>query len=585
MAKAKEPYVSAKFKVWAIFTTDSGQIVFDDVVAVSASFALNTIPTASLVVAVGTNAITNEPATIHAAQARIKPRDRVVVKLRVTHGAGDDTKFPNGTYTIFDGFFIGIGYQRSHNQANFVINLTHWLDDLNNSSAVNGNWFPSVPFDYAQSAVYDKIAATGTGAGAAAYNPNPTVADDFAQPAYVQDDLWELVIKKLFLRLAGYPGGLVAESSKTASSNAAALAALDRMPGDGIAYYKKLAFKLSAIGAPNLADSFGKYFTKTIGTSFAQNTFWAKLVAEYAAQFFFSISPAVSWALPIPFCAGLRWADGGKIIKADEYNYANFNANTPQLIRSVEVAYAATEMNGLPTPPPNDKDPDPPRGFFYPGGIYPPVEPDRYGRKQPDRGLRLFKMPPNWAENIDGSTLLGLAATTDAAATTSGASNKDDGTKRPGGVTSAPAAADEVTKSVHLFAQHWYVTEVLQQRYGELSGALRFDIAPGSIVKIMTPARDTALNNPTADPDEEHVVASVISVSYVINAERATAGTSFSIAHTKIKSELAPDSIYAVSTPPLYSEAWHGGPLAVMDTAPAGVGGTNVGGIDTTTIV
>jgi hypothetical protein len=585
MAKAKEPYVSAKFKVWAIFTTDSGEIVFDDVVAVSASFALNTIPTASLVVAVGTNAITNQPATIHAAQARIKPRDKVVVKLRVTHGAGDDAKFPNGTYTIFDGFFVGIGYQRSHNQANFVINLTHWLDDLNNSSAVNGNWFPSVPFDYAQSAVYDKIAAGGSGVGAGDYNPTPTIAEDFATPELVQKDLWELVIKELFLRLAGFSGGLIAESSRNAVTNAAALAALARMPGDGIAYYKKLGFKLRAIGGPNLADSFGKYFTKTIGTSFAQNTFWAKLVAEYAAQFFFAISPAVSWALPIPFCAGLRWEDGGKLIKADEYNYANFNANTPQLIRSVEVAYAATEMHGLPMPPPRDTNGDPPRSFYYPCGIYPTVTPDRYGRKQLDRGLRLFKMPPNWAENIDGSTLLALSATTDAAATTSGASDAGTGTTRPGDVKSAPEAADAVMPAVHLFAQHWYVTEVLQQRYGELSGALRFDIAPGSIVKIMTPARDTALNNPTADPDEEHVVASVISVSYVINAERATAGTSFSIAHTKIKSELQPDSIYSVSTPPLYSEAWHGGPLAVMDAAPSGVGSTNVGGIDTTTIV
>lgn len=578
---AEEPYVSAKFKVWAIVTTDDGPIVFNDVVAVSASFALNTIPTASLVVAVGTNAITNEPATIHKAQSRIKPRDKVIVKLRVTHGAGDDTKFPSGTYTIFDGFFVGIGYQRSQNQANFVLNLTHWLDDLNNSSAVNGNWFPSVPFDYAQSAVYDKIST------ADAYNPNPTVASDFATPEFVQQDLWELVIKKLFLKLAGFPGGLVAESSRTAASNAAALAALDRMPGAGISYYKKLAFKIREIGGQNLADSFGKYFTKTIGTSFAQNTFWAKLVAEYAAQFFFSISPAVNWAMPIPFCAGLRWIDGGKTIKADEYNYANFNANTPQLIRSVEIAYAATEMNGLPMPPPNDTDGDPPRSFYHPCGIYPPTKADARGRKQPDRGLRLFKMPPNWAENIDGSSLAALAGTNDAASTTDSAD--DAGKRRPDGVKSAPEAADAVLPAVHLFAQHWYVTEVLQQRYGELSGALRFDIAPGSIVKIETPARDKALNN-TPDNPAEYVVASVISVSYVINAERATAGTSFSIAHTKIESELAPSSIYAVDTPPLYKEAWHGCPLAVMDglpgsEAPTGVGDRSVSIPDATTIV
>ena len=574
---SEEPYVSAKFKVWAIVTTDSGNITFDDVVSVSASFALNTIPTAALVVAVGTNAITNEPATIHAAQSRIKPRDRVIVKLRVTHGAGDDTKFPDGTYTIFDGFFVGIGYQRSQNHANFVLNLTHWIDDLNNSSAVNGNWFPSVPFDYAQSAVYDKIGAVE------AYEPTPTVADEFATPAFVQEDLWELVIKKLFVTLAGYPGGLVAESGTHVGTNDAALAALDRMPGAGVAYYKKLGFKIEEIGGTNLADSFGEYFTKTIGTSFAQNTFWAKLVAEYAAQFFFSISPAVDWAMPIPFCAGLRWFDGGKLIKADEYNYANFNANTPQLIRSVEIAYAATEMNGLPMPDPDYAPGEPPRSYYHPCGVYPPAVADALGRKQLDNGLRLFKMPPNWANNIEGSVLTALAGTNDAASTTDPADGAGSG--RPATVNSPTAAADAIITSVHLFAQHWYVTEVLQQRYGELSGALRFDIAPGSIVKIMTPARDTTLNVTPENP-AEYVVASVVSVSYVINAERATAGTSFAIAHTKIASELRPDSIYAVNTPPLYKEAWHGGPLAVMDTAPTDVANTNLGGvIDTTTIV
>jgi len=222
------PYVSAKFKVWAIVTTASGVIRFDDVVAVSASFALNTIPTASLVVAVGKNVITGEAATIHDAHARIKPRDKVIVKLQIIHGAGDDTKLLNGTYTIFDGFFVGIGYQRSQNQANYVLHLAHWLDDLNNSSAVNGNWFPSVPFDYAQSALYSKIAEVES------YAPNPTVADDIVKPDLAQEDLWEKVIKPLFVRLAGMPGGLIAQSSKRkntdSGTNYAALNALASMP-------------------------------------------------------------------------------------------------------------------------------------------------------------------------------------------------------------------------------------------------------------------------------------------------------------------------------------------------------------------
>lgn len=580
------PYVSAKFKVWATITTDSGPITFDDVVSVSASFALNTIPTASLVVAVGRNVITGKPATIHEAQARIKPRDKVIVKMRITHGAGDDTKLLDGTYTIFDGFFVGIGYQRSQNQANYVLHIAHWLDDLNNSSAVNGNWFPSVPFDYAQSALYGKIAEVES------YAPNPTVADDIVKPDLAQEDLWELVIKPLFVRLAGMPGGLVAQSSKRTNTdsgtNDAALSALARMPGDGMKYYKKLGLKLNDIGGQNLANSFAQYFTRTIGTSFVQNTFWAKLVSEYSAQFFFAVAPAVSWAMPVPFCAGLRWsANGGKIIKPDEYNYANFNSNMSQLIRSVEIAYASTERDGLQIPDMPPTIGDPPPSYYFPCGVFPPTEPNAVGHKQLDNGLRLFKMPPNWAQSIEASTLAALKASMEA--TSTAAPNTPDGNNLPAGVNSAGVAADSVISSVHLFAQHWYVTEVLQQRSGELSGPLRFDIAPGSIVKIITPARDSAITaeatnaSATTKAEEEYVIASIMSVSYVINAERATAGTSFTIAHTKIKREIAPGSIYAVNTPPLYKEAWHGMPLAEMDGAATGA--TPIDAPDTITII
>jgi len=549
---SNEPYVSARFKVWAIFTTDSGEIRFDDVVACSASFAMNTIPTASLVVAVGKNAVTGELATIHTAQSKLKPRDKVVVKLQVIHGSGDDTKFTNGTYTIFDGFFIGIGYQRSENQANYVLHLTHWLDDLNNSSAINGNWFPSVPFDYAQTALYDQIGAVE------AWSQNPTIAADFATPELAQEDLWEKVIKQLFVKLAGMSGSLVAESNKDAATNAAAVAALERMPGAGAAYYTPLALKLFAIGGENLADSFAKYFTSTIGTSFAQNTFWAKLITDYAAQFFFAISPAVKWALPIPFCAGLRWqADGGKLIKADEYNYANFSANMPQFIKSVELAFAVSEKDGLAVAGAADADADTPRSYYFPCGIY-PWPPGR----QPERGLRLFKMPPNWATGTDGSTITGLSSAMDARAAVD--PNSGAGANLPPGVAAASTAADIVQNSIQLFAEHWYVTEVMQQRYGELLGPLRFDIAPGSIVKIATPARDVEFNRSPENPSE-YVVASVVSVSYVINAERATAGTSFSIAHTKIAPELQANSIYSVAAPPLYKQAWFNGPLAVPE--------------------
>lgn len=554
-----EPYVSAKFKVWAIVTLQDGdEERFDDVVAISASFALNTIPTASLTVAVGTNPILDKKATIHSVKSRLTPRDKVVVKLTVFEGSGQTSKFlKGGTYTIFEGFFVGIGYQRSQNHANYVMHLTHWLDDLNNSSAINGDWFPGCPYDLAQTATYEALGKIK------AWQPNPTITTDFVNYDNLTKDLWGAVIKPLFKKLADKGGGLRQDAGGNRTGNTAALAALDRMPGDGEKnYYTPLAFQIKDDAGRNLSNSIAAYFTTTIGTSFAQNTFWAKLITEYAAQFLFAVSPAVTWALPIPFCAGLRWsAAGGKTITASEYNYANFNSNMAQLIRSVDIAYPVSNRNGLVSHVSPALQPY--INHFQPCAVYPPnlTAVQKAANVPEPAGLRLFKLPPNWASNTDGSLQGGYNSTTNATPTTEPAPPGGGGTALPPTVAPSTAAFNSARDTIGRFAQHWYVTEVLQQRYGEISGALRFDLAPGSVVKIMTPTVDTEFNATAEDP-AQYVVASIMSVSYVINAERAVAGTTFAVAHTKLQSEMAPGSVYAVDTPPLYDKPWYHGPLA-----------------------
>jgi hypothetical protein len=546
---ANEPYASARFKVWAIFETDSGTVRFDDVIAASASFALNTIPTASLVVAVGINAVTGEPATIHEAKARLKARDKATVYLTIFPGAGDTQRLRAGTYVIFEGLFVGIGYQRSHNHANYALNLTHWLDDLNNSSAINGNWCPGVPHDYAQQATYDRIQDVSD---SPTFAPVPGFTNALCSHNNITSDLWDRVIKGLFLQLAGYSPFRAQNAAPDPNANAAAKAALDKMPGDGIQYYKPLEFQLGAADSTNISESFAKYFTSTIGSSFVQNSFWAKLITEYAAQCLFAISPAVKWALPIPFCAGLRWQPGGKTIRATEYNYANFNANMNQIIESVEIAFPLSSNTNLSVTT------TPPAGFerlsYYRPAAYYPTE-----VKQDKRGLKLFKTAPIWAANADPSTLVGLRTTVDARTTVK--PNPPNGANLPGDVKDTGTAYRSLQATLAYYAQHMFVTEVLQQRFGELSGPLRFDIAPGSVVKIATPPRDRVDFEEDGDP-KEYVIATVMGVSYVINSERATAGTSFTIAHTKTEAEISPDSIYAVDTPPMYKQAWQHGPLA-----------------------
>jgi hypothetical protein len=549
-----DPYVSARFKLWAeVYDYDDVRVgELRDVISASASFALNTIPTATLVLAVGYNAVTDEPAAIHKLKDRLEPRYRVIVKLTVIEGSGDTSKLAPGTYTVFNGFLAGLGLQRSQNQFSYTMNLVHWLDDLNNSSAVNGNWFPGAPQDYAQTAVADVYGDNAIVSNSA----RPGLAPSLCTTPNIEKDIWGSIIKPMFNIIAGFPNGITqaVADDKYVQKNDAAVRALERMPGAGSSYYKPLGLKIATDAPVNLSTSMSEYLTTTIGISTAQTSFWGKLISEYSAQFLFAISPAVDWALPIPFCSGLRWKEGGKTIKISDYSYGAFNANMTQIVESVNILYAMDTKNGIDVTRPNGVGAKIAPNYYRPCAQYPAES--AISNK---RGLKLFKNPPGWFSKLGATHLSGAYSAVGARTTTAPSAGTP---AAEGGPATAPDAYAAQKSTLELFAQQWYVNEVLQQRYGELSGPLRFDIAPGSTVKIELPQSD-AHKEKKAQNTDEYIVASVMSVSYVINAERATAGTSFAIAHTKTQHENTLAD-YTVDVPPLYPKAeWPGGPLAV----------------------
>jgi hypothetical protein len=466
-------------------------------------------------------------------------------------GAGAIEKLRAGTYLIFDGFFVGIGYQRSSNNANYILHLVHWLDDLNNSSAINGNWFPGLPADYARVAANDAItdAVLST-------LPAPGIAAGVFEIKNLKTDLWDAVIKKLFNKIADFAGG--AQQTQTGggsaqSKNDAAKKALIRMSGSALNNYVPLKLAVDEGVDINIPSSVATYFNSTIGQSFAYNSFWDKLVGEYAAQFMFAISPAVSWAIPIPFCGGLRWKDDDPVILADEYNYANFNASMQRIIESINVYFAVQSPTGATIGPDSRQA----ISYYKLCATYPDTP------KNTD-GLKLFKTLPAWLANVELSLINGGNAINERSPTVAAGSGKKNDSKPPDALENK-AAAEKVKGIAQKFAHHWYVSEVLQQRQGELSGPLRFDIAPGSTVKIETPAKDKTMGG--GDPalaaiSSEYVYATIVSVAYVINAERATAGTSFSIMNTRTEEENK-SADYTADTPPLYDERWGGGPLTV----------------------
>lgn len=555
MADNGSHYVASRFKI----TAQIGSVKFEDVLSCSATFGLNSIPSATLIVASGKDYVNNQIATIHKRRNDIKHRDKAVVTLTIENAPGGQTDMmQDGTYVIFDGYLAGIGYQRAFDSCSYTLHLLHWLDDLNNSSMVNGNWFPGAPYDLAQNAAYHALTSPlGEGAGGGLKDGKSAVPVIDPNLEFIKKenlgkdgDLWGKVLKPIFTRIAKWPPPRW--QHETEEKNDAAIKALERMPGNlpGV-INTPLRLELGGMGDQNIARCVQKALSRDAMSSFAYTTFWSKLVGEYAPQFYFAISPGTEHALAIPFFAGLN--KPYKTITSNEYGYSSFQANMSQIIEAVEIYWPAPSGTGF------GNGGQTARGvsFARPFGLFP-------NEPTPDnkRGMRLLKEPPTWLTNT-------IALEDMAGFTTGVTSDKKpgDGSKSQTGEPKPPKDFEEgelflrrlhENKIMDKFAEQWYKTEVLYQRHGELSGKLRFDIAPGSILEIDAPPFDLA------EPDKfDKFYATVTQVSYVINGEKATAGTSFVLAHIRTEAENKMTELLTAPKPPLYVQEWSGGPLAV----------------------
>lgn len=432
MSSGQEPFIRTEFELEAIFTRKGSELFrFKDIVGISATFALNAIPTCTLDVATGLEVRSNQPATIHKVVEQLRPRDRCAVFLTIKSTDGRRSEpiingMKDGTYIVFDGYYAGIGYQRAHNNCAYTIHLIHWLDDLNCSSMLNGDWSPNMPADLAQAAstiaIADLVGGSGatTGPGARAVPmidyKKPGEAGTIVSVPNMEEDLWEKVIKKIFLGIAkmkhprlqcqdaqksgtsggGSKDGATAEElGDPDDNNEAAKAALERMPGKVPSEYKaKLPLNLTGFtsGEPAvyLALSAHEGLCRMILDGMGYNSFWSKLVGDLAPSFLFAISPSVEYAQAIPFFPGLSTPHVK--ITGEEYNYANFNANFSNLISSI-VIYWSPQSDSSGATAGGKREPV--LGFCHPAGQYP----GKPGDFKDHWGNILVRDPPAWLAN------------------------------------------------------------------------------------------------------------------------------------------------------------------------------------------
>jgi len=102
-----------------------------------------------------------------------------------------------------------------------------------------------------------------------------------------------------------------------------------------------------------------------------------------------------------------------------------------------------------------------------------------------------------------------------------------------------------------------YIAHALKGRTGQISGFLRYDICPGSTVKLEGTGEQFLGRGDALNFD---IFAQVTRVSHVINAEGRQAGTAFQLNYLRTEAENAVDAT-SIAKHPFFTTPWKGAPI------------------------
>mgnify|MGYP000317096001 CR=1 FL=1 len=531
-----------------------------DVIQCGADFSINGIPTAEAVLAIGRKASGgNEAAAIHKAVNKLSAESICKLYFCPTGQWSDQNEWPAGPHLVFEGRLANVGYTKVQGKVQFVVRMLHWLADINYSSAVSALSHPSNPSQYTfQSVISSDFRA------AFADKPSGLLGTGAAlsiTAANIQQDLWSEAIKPFFCRLANNETARIDADIKekfgiNVNDNSQALAALKRIEGasgtdcdlKSSCYTPKMGLSTPLGDAGGtVADAIAKAIASDSVQSFANTTLWAKLVG-YTSTFGGAVIPLVNKAIVVPFVPGLRQTFC-KDIAACDYAHINLSQALPQALRGIALTGTLEDNSGFSPTASRDV-----ASLVGLGGFYAPPN--------ANKGMIKFVAPPPWLRNIaysghdalkpvgiDNKTKFSSATTPQSDDNNNLIANKD-GLNREGIIRSASDLYDA-------YAKYMYANEMLRGRFGTVSGKLRFDIAPGSCVRIGGSAE---LFLQGQDALAQNLVGTVMRVSFGMNAEASQAGTTFAFTHIRTE-EQNKDDRYSVDGHPLYDEGFRGAPL------------------------
>ena len=432
-----------------------------------------------------------------------------------------------GEQVIFEGYYAGVSYNRVGPQIQMTVNLVHRLVDLTFGSLWSGWMHPSNPSNLLQPAVASTLGGPcpskfgSGGEGEPAWTASNFLKDRMKDGG--SNDFGNALLGTLYCISKMDIFKLDCNDMELPKTpNTAAQEVLDKIISKTGGLRDRLTDEamLSSIGA-----YMGRLIDDTRGT-----TFWDLLVNKMCPDFVMALiplpslksSPDEAYAYVVPDTPGLKTEY--KELFLNDYSGFDMKARLWKPLYAVGVFSDGDDMSGAEMP---SNQVTPRAGGHCIGGIFPPPS-----ALDGQKGQLLLVRAPEWLKNLTSLTN----------------AQKDFGDvgKAAHDAVDADQAFDEPdwqpddkrdTKAdiLHDYAQLLYVQNAINGRGGSFDSKLRFDIAPGTILKIRKEARPGTEGSYQELPVD--VFVQVNRVSFNINSESPQAKTSFECVHLRTAKE------------------------------------------------
>lgn len=524
---------AVKVRAWAELTTVDGETVELECSGVVIDYGLNEIPQCVLTIGVGRDVRGLQNAAIHNVISTWQALLPVKVFAEITTTSG--TFWPNdpvGEVMIFDGVTSYAGYRKVYGRVEFVLNISHWLVKLGFSSILSNASSPNNPVQVSFPA---NLPLFGNNAGAGA-DGAVTQALPLISTAATRD-FWGQGIKNLLTYLCNkkrYDWQNLAKLGADCAgaggiANATALEALNRFEPGADGYVDGVPSKLRAELADGaILKGISYAISHETVANLARTTVWDKIVGEYVQNYRLMLVPMVNKALVVPFTPGLRQgvvgAKSWRTIYAREIDYFDMNATLPRPVRAVGLMIKQAMAAGALPSSRTEGIPD-----FISGALY-----DTCGD-----GVALFMDAPPWIANYN----LPNGLSKKELVTGNVPTNQDP-------AVGPPEPPPSYTKRFALWKEYChglYVQEVLQHRQARLAGKVRFDICPGSSVRMEVP--EDRFVAAQAGQGDEILFGTVMRVTTTLNSEDQKAGTAFHVSFVRSGFEDEDDKTSVASNP------------------------------------